>query len=468
MSISIYNTLTRSVQEFKPITDGEVRMYCCGPTVYDYFHIGNARSFVMSDVVRRYFEYRGYRVTYVMNITDIDDKIINRGNEEGVPAARIAARFADAFLEDAARFGIRPADVHPRATETMEEIIAHIQGLIDNGAAYVVDGDVYFRVKAFDAYGKLSRKNVEDLEVGARVEADTRKESPVDFALWKNAKPGEPTWDAPWGKGRPGWHIECSAMAMKYLGTTFDIHAGGNDLIFPHHENEIAQSEALTHQPFAAYWMHFGFLNIDNEKMSKSLGNFFTAREILDKYPAEVIRFYYLQTHYRGPLNFTHEGLEAAKTGLQRLQGLFDALSDARDGHGAVDIARHEQRFIAAMDDDINTSAAFGALFDMAREVNGVLHGEAGLDPNARDAARAFLQRTAGAVFGILRSPADPRAAGTDDRLFSGVMQLLVDLRAEARAQKQWALSDRIRDGLTALGIVLEDAKDGTKWKLGE
>ena len=464
MSIAIYNTLTRSVQEFTPINDGEVRMYCCGPTVYDYFHIGNARSFVMSDVVRRYFEFRGYTVTYVMNITDIDDKIINRGNAEGLPSAAVAEKFSAAFLEDSQRFGIRPATLHPRATETMEEIIAHIQGLIDNGSAYVVDGDVYFRVSAFGEYGKLSRKNVEDLEVGARVEADTRKESPVDFALWKSAKPGEPTWDAPWGTGRPGWHIECSAMAMKYLGTTFDIHAGGNDLIFPHHENEITQSEALTHAPFARYWMHFGFLNIDNEKMSKSLGNFFTARDILDKYPAEVIRFYYLQTHYRSPLNFTHDGLDAAKAGLQRLQGLYEALPAAPAGTTAVDVAGYERRFTEAMYDDFNTSAAFGALFDMARELNGALHADAGLDAGSRDAALEFLRRAALGVFGVLRT----EAATGGDRLLGDVMQLLIDLRAEARKEKQWALSDRIRDGLKDLGIVLEDGKDGTKWKHGE
>ncbi|MBR9974429.1 MAG: cysteine--tRNA ligase [Bacteroidetes bacterium] len=464
MSIAIYNTLTRSVQEFTPINDGEIRMYCCGPTVYDYFHIGNARSFVMSDVVRRYFEFRGYKVTYVMNITDIDDKIIKRGNEEGVPSSAVAERYAAAFLQDAERFGIRPATLYPRATETISEIIKHIQGLIDNGAAYVMDGDVYFRVSAYGEYGKLSRKNVEDLEVGARVEADKRKESPVDFALWKNAKPGEPTWEAPWGTGRPGWHIECSAMAMKYLGTTFDIHAGGNDLIFPHHENEIAQSEALTHEPFAHYWMHFGFLNIDNEKMSKSLGNFFTAREILDKYAAEVIRFYYLHTHYRSPLNFTHEGLDAAKAGLQKLQGLYETLPEAPEGTTPVDVAAFERRFIEAMDDDFNTSAAFGTLFDMARELNGVLHSASGLEAESRQAAFDFLHRAAAGVFGVLRT----EAAVGGDRLLGDVMQLLMDIRAEARKEKQWALSDRIRDGLKDLGIALEDGKDGTKWKLGE
>jgi cysteinyl-tRNA synthetase len=462
MSIAFYNTLSRNVEEFTPMHEGEVRMYTCGPTVYDYFHIGNARSFVMSDVIRRYFEYRGFRVTYVMNITDIDDKIINRANEQGVPSADIADTYTEAFLRDTALFGIRPADVHPRATETMEEIIAHIQGLIDCGAAYAVDGDVFFRVSAFDGYGKLSRKNIEDLVVGSRVEADPRKENPVDFALWKSAKPGEPTWDAPWGSGRPGWHIECSVMSQKFLGKSFDIHAGGNDLIFPHHENEIAQSEALTGAPFARYWIHFGFLNIDNEKMSKSLGNFFTAREILEKYPATVLRFYYLQTHYRSPLNFTHEGIEAAKTGLQKLQGLYDAVRAAGAGSAAFDVDAWERRFTAAMDDDFNTPAGFGALFEMVREANAVLRSDAGMAEEARSALTGFLRRTGVELFGILHEAAEEKAGG--DAL-AGVMQLLIDLRAEARKEKQFALSDRIRDGLKELGIVLEDGRDGTTWK---
>ncbi|MDT8323191.1 MAG: cysteine--tRNA ligase [Bacteroidota bacterium] len=462
MSIAFYNTLSRKVEEFTPMQEGAVRMYTCGPTVYDYFHIGNARSFVMSDIIRRYFEFRGYSVTYVMNITDIDDKIIKRANEQGVPSSEIADTYTEAFLRDSALFGIRPADVHPRATETMEEIIAHIKGLIDRGAAYAVDGDVFFRVSAFDGYGKLSRKNIEDLVVGSRVEADPRKENPVDFALWKSAKAGEPEWDAPWGSGRPGWHIECSVMSQKFLGKTFDIHAGGNDLIFPHHENEIAQSEALTDAPFARYWIHFGFLNIDNEKMSKSLGNFFTAREILGKYPATVLRFYYLQTHYRSPLNFTHEGIEAAKTGLQKLQGLYDAVRAADTGSGDFDVDAWERRFTEAMDDDFNTPAGFGALFEMLREANAVLRAPSGMSEAAREALTAFLRRTGVDLFGILREEAEEQAGG--EKLES-VMQLLITLRAEARREKQFALSDRIRDGLRELGIVLEDTRDGTTWK---
>ncbi|HOJ03698.1 MAG TPA: cysteine--tRNA ligase [Bacteroidota bacterium] len=464
MALVFYDTLTKSLQPFTPLHPGEVRMYTCGPTVYNFFHIGNARSFVMSDVIRRYFEYRGYKVTYVMNITDIDDKIIKAANEEGVDAADIATRYAKAFLDDAARFGIRPADVHPRATESIADIIAHIEGLIAKGAAYEVDGDVYFQVNAFPEYGKLSGKNIEDLQVGARVEADTRKRNPVDFALWKAAKPGEPWWESPWGNGRPGWHIECSVMSQKFLGQSFDIHAGGNDLIFPHHENEIAQSEALTHAPFARYWLHFGFLNVDNEKMSKSLGNFFTARDILDKYSAEALRFFYLQTHYRSPLNFVHEGLDAARTGLQKLQSLYDALGEAGEGTATLDVPMWEQRFIEAVDNDFNTPAGMGVLFEFTREANARLHSAEGLRSEDRAAARDFLTRSAQGVFGIVR-PAGSAADGAADALVEQLMELFIALRTEARKDKQWALSDRIRDGLAEIGVLLEDSREGTRWK---
>ena len=464
MAIALYNTLTRKVEEFIPRDEGKVSMYTCGPTVYDYFHIGNARSFVMSDVIRRYFQYRGYEVQYVMNITDIDDKIITKANAEGQTSAAIANNFANAFLSDLERFGIRPADVHPRATDTIDDIIAHIQGLIEAGAAYVVEGDVFFSVEAFPEYGKLSGKKVEDLQIGARVEADTRKRNPVDFALWKSAKPGEPWWEAPWGSGRPGWHIECSVMSHKYLGDTFDIHAGGNDLIFPHHENEIAQSEALTHKTFARYWMHFGFLNIDNEKMSKSLGNFFTARDILEKYDAESMRFFYLQTHYRGPLNFSQEGVEAAVKGLQKLQGVYRNLQDEIPGSGVFDPAPYAQRFVEAMDADFNTPAAFGVLFELVRDVNAALRLPEGLSSDARAAVLEFMRATAGEVFGVL---SDAEETATDEN-FSAVMELLLEVRAMARAERQFAMADRIRDRLTEIGIVIEDGKEGSSWKLGK
>ncbi len=466
MALTLYNTFSKHLEEFVPLIPGEVRMYTCGPTVYNYFHIGNARSFVMSDVIRRYFQYSGYKVTYVMNITDVDDKIIKAGNEQGVPSSEIAARFTEAFLEDTRRFGIHPADVHPRATETIKDIIAHIAGLVENHTAYEVEGDVYFSVDSFPDYGKLSGKNIEDLRMGARVETDERKQHPADFALWKSAKPGEPFWESPWGSGRPGWHIECSVMSQKYLGTTFDIHAGGNDLIFPHHENEIAQSEALTHAQFARYWIHFGFLNVDNEKMSKSLGNFFTARDILDSYSAEALRFFYLQTHYRSPLNFVQDGLDGARTGLQKLQALYDLLGREEVGIAAFDIAPFEQRFGEAMDSDFNAPAALGVLFELVRDANGVLHSAEGMSPESRRVVRNFLRRTGVEVFGILRETES--RSGDSDLLVGRLMQLLIDLRAEARKEKQWALSDRIRDGLQEIGIALEDSRDGTRWKSQE
>ncbi len=463
MSITIYNTLTRTLEPFEPLEPGTMRMYVCGPTVYDFFHIGNARSFVMSDVVRRYFEYRGHAVTFVMNLTDVDDKIIRRANEQGVASSEIAETYAQAFLEDAARLGIRPATVHPRATENMDGIIAHIEGLVANGSAYVVDGDVYFRVASFPTYGRLSGKKVDELIAGARVEADTRKESAADFALWKSAKPGEPFWSSPWGDGRPGWHIECSVMSQKHLGETFDIHGGGNDLIFPHHENEIAQSEALTHHPLARYWMHFGFLNIDNEKMSKSLGNFFTTRDLLDRYAPQTLRFFYLQTHYRSPLNFTSDGLDAAARGLQKLDALMASLETTGAGAGSFDTAAYEQRFIEAVDNDINTPAGLGVLFECVRDANAVLRG-GGLDASSRLSLQSFMQRTAGDIFGVLggTTPDSSEATHAD---VEQLLALMIDVRARARAEKQWALSDLIRDGLRDIGFTLEDGKSGTTWK---
>jgi cysteinyl-tRNA synthetase len=461
MPIAFYNTLTRSVEPFTPLVEGKVSMYTCGPTVYNYFHIGNARSFVMADVIRRYFRYRGYDVTFVMNITDVDDRIIQQSIDEQIPASSVAMKYTDAFFEDLARFGIQPADAHPRATENIDGIVRHIEGLVANGAAYVLEGDVYYAVESFAGYGKLSGKKLEDLIAGARVGADERKRHPGDFALWKAAKPGEPAWDSPWGKGRPGWHIECSVMSQKHLGDTFDIHAGGNDLIFPHHENEIAQSEALTHRQLARSWVHFGFLNIDNEKMSKSLGNFFTAREVLDVYPVEAVRFFYLQTHYRSPLNFSSDGLDASKKGLHRLQSLFDALAEHGDGAVAIDVAAYEQRFIEAVDQDFNTPAGLGVLFEMAREAHAALQ-QGGLNAATRQQMRAFLQRTALDVFGVLSPEQRATRIAADSAKF---IDLLISSRAQARAAKMWALSDFIRDGLKDLGILLDDGKDGTTWR---
>ena len=465
MAIAFYNTLTRSVEPFEPIKPGEVSMYTCGPTVYNYFHIGNARSFVMADVIRRYLHYRGYVVRFIMNITDIDDRIIKQSIEEAIPASEVARKYTDAFLEDISRFGIQHADVHPRATDHIDGIIGHIRGLVENGTAYELAGDVYYAVDTFEGYGKLSGKRLEDLLAGARVDTDDRKRHPGDFALWKAAKPGEPSWDSPWGKGRPGWHIECSVMSQKLLGDSFDIHAGGNDLIFPHHENEIAQSEALTHKQLARYWIHFGFLNIDNEKMSKSLGNFFTAREILDVYPVEPVRFFYLQTHYRSPINFSSDGLDASRKGLHKLQALYEHLAAVPDGPGLCDVAHYEKRFIEAVDHDFNTPAGLGVLFELVRDVNGVIQQSGGVSPVVREAIRSFIRRTAIDVFGIVSEEREESHIDADaERLIA----LLIDARTQARAAKMWALSDLIRDGLKELGIQIEDGKSGTTWRKAE
>ncbi|MAT40253.1 MAG: cysteine--tRNA ligase [Ectothiorhodospiraceae bacterium] len=461
MAVRFYNTLSRSVEPLQPLVEGKVSFYACGPTVYDYFHIGNARSFVVADIVRRYLEYRGYDVSFAMNITDIDDKIIKKAHEEGVPASEVAEKYAAAFLQDIEALGIRKPDHTPRATDTIQEIINHISGLIDAGKAYEVAGDVFYDVTSFPGYGKLSGKKLEDLVAGARVEADSRKHNPGDFALWKSAKPEEPSWDSPWGKGRPGWHIECSVMSQKFLGETFDIHAGGNDLIFPHHENEIAQSEGLTGKPFANCWLHFGFLNIDNEKMSKSLGNFFTAREIIKKYKPETLRFFYLQTHYRSPLNFSQEGLDAAEKGLERFRTLYRALQNAPDGKGVIDISASRERFNDVVDDDLNTPGGIGVLFELVKELNNGLSSTAGLSSDTKKAALEFLNATLIDLFGILKIEDD----AASDEEFASLMELVLDVRSMARQEKNWGMADLIRDKLAELNIVIEDGKSGSTWK---
>ncbi len=461
MALHLYNTLTRSIEEFHPLVPGTVRMYTCGPTVYDYFHIGNGRTFVMADMIRRYLAFRGYSVTFVMNITDIDDKIIRRAQEQDMPADRVAATYTQAFLEDIEKLGIHPADLYPKATEHMDRIVEYIAGLIEKGLAYPVDGDVYYHVPAFPAYGKLSGKKLEDLIAGARVETDERKKHPADFALWKAAKPGEPAWPSPWGEGRPGWHIECSVMSQHHLGTTFDIHAGGNDLIFPHHENEIAQSEGLTGCPFAHTWLHFGFLNIDNEKMSKSLGNFRTVRDVTALWSAPTLRFLFLQTHYRSPLNFTEDGLMAAQRGVEKIPAVMDHLRSAPDGTHSLDIATWKDRFIAAVDHDCNFPAGLGIVFEFIREVQGALQGP-GFTAVAKQDALAFLTQTCGEVFGIL--PDNPPESDRHEDV-DGLLQLLITVRARVRQEKLWPVADLIRDGLKDLGYGLEDGKDGTTWK---
>ncbi|MQL51969.1 cysteine--tRNA ligase [Desulfofundulus thermobenzoicus] len=478
----IYNTLTKKKELFVPRQAGRVDMYVCGPTTYNFIHLGNARPLVFFDTVRRYFQYRGYRVKYIQNFTDVDDKIINRAREEGVDALALSRKYINEYFKDADALNVRRADVHPQVTGHIPEIIDLIAALMEKGAAYEVDGDVYFAISAFPEYGKLSGRTLEEMQAGARVEVDPRKKHPMDFALWKAARAGEPSWDSPWGKGRPGWHIECSAMALKYLGYSFDIHGGGFDLVFPHHENEIAQAEAATGRPFVRYWMHNGFITVNQEKMSKSLGNFFLVREILNKFPPEVVRFFLLSTHYRSPLDFDDEKMAAAGRGLERIRNSIRLLHEAldrpvRNGLKEEDdqflaaMAKYEREFGAAMDDDFNTALAIGILFELAREVNAYLHDREGL-PAGKALERAMdLFRSFNQVLGILRVDEttgrflqEEKAGGGDD-LAGALMDLLLAVRQQARAKKDWATADRIRDGLKELGILLEDTPSGVRWK---
>ena len=459
--MQIYNTQSRKKEEFVPIEPGKVSIYCCGPTVYNYFHIGNARPFIVFDTLRRYFEHKGYEVKFVQNFTDIDDKMIRRANEEGITVKELGERFIEEYYKDADALGIERATVNPKATEHIPEIIAMIEKLVAKGLAYACDnGDVYYNTQAFPGYGKLCGQNLEDLESGARIDVDPNKKHPMDFALWKAQKPGEPAWDSPWGKGRPGWHIECSAMSTKYLGETIDIHCGGKDLVFPHHENEIAQSEGATGKPFVHYWMHNGFINVDNQKMSKSLGNFFTVRDISKEFDLEAVRMFMLGAHYRSPINFSREMIEQAKASLERLYTARDhyafLLENAKDGEmgekendllAKVQAAR--EGFDAAMDDDLNTADAIGKLFELVRAAN------AGLDEHSPKAAVKAVLDTLDELAGVLGILSRKTAA--DD---AKVQELLAQ-RAEARANKNWAESDRLRDEIVAMGYVLKDTKQG-------
>ena len=461
--LQIYNTQSRSKEVFKPIHEGEVSLYVCGMTVYDYCHVGHARVMVFFDVMVRYLRARGWKVHYVRNITDIDDKIINRANENGEAFTVLVDRFVDALHEDSEALGIAPPDQEPRATHSMEEILSMTQQLIDNTKAYVADnGDVYCDVSAIAEYGKLSGKNLEDLQAGARVKVGEVKRAPMDFALWKSAKPNEPSWDSPWGKGRPGWHIECSAMSTQCLGNHFDIHGGGMDLIFPHHENEIAQSEGATGEHFVNYWMHAGFVRVDDEKMSKSLGNFFTIREVLQKYPAEVVRYFLLTSHYRSPLNYTEENLQNAQAALTRLYTALRGIES--EAVEAVADSDWEQRFDVAMEDDFNTPEALSVLFDLVREVNRL--NDSG---DIATEAHAQLLKILGEILGLLQSDPEQFLKGEsgDDGLSDTEIEQLIEARAAARANKDWAESDRIRDLFAEQGIVLEDGASGTTWRRG-
>lgn len=462
----IYNTLTRKKEEFLPVKEGEARIYACGPTVYNFLHVGNARPMVLFDTLRNFLEYRGYKVTFVQNFTDIDDKMINRARDEKTTVADIAEKYIAEYITDARGLNVREASIHPRATENIGEILGLISTLVDKGYAYPANGDVYFRARRFTEYGKLSHQPLEDLEAGARIDVNETKEDPMDFALWKGAKPGEPHWSSPWGEGRPGWHIECSAMARKFLGVTIDIHCGGQDLIFPHHENEIAQSECANGAPFARYWMHNGYINIDNRKMSKSLGNFFTVREIAGKYGYEPIRFLMLSAHYRSPINFSTEIIEQSRSALDRLYNCRDNL-DFLLKNGALDekeleddafiesTSKRRTQFIEALEDDLNTADAVAALFDLAKDINLKVNGGEPLSKHLLQTSAALFDELCG-VLGLLY--------GRKKQGIDAEIEELIEKRQQARKSKDFKTADAIRDELKARGIVLEDSPQGVKW----
>lgn len=462
--MKVYNTLTRKKEELVPITPGEIKMYACGPTVYNYIHIGNARPLCIFDILRRYLEYRGYKVTFVQNFTDIDDKIIRRANEEHVDFSEISERYIKEFWTDADGLNVRHATVNPKATENIDAIIHIISTLIEKGYAYEAQGDVYFSTEKFKDYGKLSHQPLEDLEAGARIMVGEVKREPMDFAVWKAAKPGEPAWDSPWGKGRPGWHIECSAMNWRYLGDTIDIHCGGQDLIFPHHENEIAQSESFTGKPFAHYWMHNGYINVDNVKMSKSLGNFFTVRDVAEKYGYEPIRYLLISAQYRSPINYSTDIIEQCISALNRLYTCRDSLdfelknaSDAEhDGDRAIidGFGKYREQFIDAMGDDLNTADAIASIFELVRDINTNVVGKTPSKALVEGAISVFDELTG--VLGLVYN----RKTETLD----SDIEALIEARTNARKEKNWAEADRIRDQLKEMGIVLEDTAQGVKW----
>lgn len=464
--MKIYNTLTRKKEEFIPMDKNNVKMYSCGPTVYDYFHIGNARPFIIFDTMRRYLEYLGYKVTFVQNFTDIDDKMIKRANDEGITVKDLGDRFIKEYFEDSHALGIHEATIHPKATENIDAIIDIVKKLVDKGYAYEVDGNVYFSTKKFREYGKLSKQPLEDLEAGARIDVSEHKRDAMDFALWKAQKPGEPAWESPWGMGRPGWHIECSAMANKYLGETIDLHSGGQDLIFPHHENEIAQSECANGKPFAHYWMHNGYININNQKMSKSLGNFFTVRDIRKKYDSEVIRFFMLSAHYRNPINFADTLMDQAKSAVERvytcienLEFLLENAAQTADTDEAVykKLDEFKQKYMDAMDDDLNTAGAIAAIFDIVYFANTELSAQ-----NSKAAIQKTLDliHELGDVLGLFTK--------STKKSIDNEIEALIEERNKARQEKNWAKADEIRDKLKEMNIVLKDTPNGVQWSFAE
>ncbi len=466
--MKLYNTLTRQKEEFVPLEEGKVKMYVCGPTVYNYIHIGNARPYVVFDTIRRYMEYKGYEVNYVQNFTDVDDKIIKRANEENTTMQVISDRYIEEALKDAKGLNIKVATHHPRVTQEMPEIIEMIETLIEKGFAYEADGTVYYDTKKFEEYGKLSKKNIDELQAGAseRVDVDNNKKSPMDFVLWKPAKPNEPKWESPWGEGRPGWHIECSVMAKKYLGDTIDIHAGGEDLIFPHHENEIAQSEAANGKPFAKYWMHNGFINVDNKKMSKSLGNFFTLREIASEFPYEVIRFFILNGQYRTPINFSRELVKAAQNGLERIKNCISNLKYILENLEQKGLSEKEKALISelesfkidfekAMDDDFNTADAITAIYELVKFAN------INVNENSSKEFAELVDNQLETLTDILGLISNEEGSALIDE---AEIEALIQKRQDAKKAKDFALADKIRDDLKEKGIILEDTRQGVRW----
>ncbi|AWH75785.1 cysteine--tRNA ligase [Clostridioides difficile] len=463
--MKVYNTLTRAKEEFVPLEEGKVKMYVCGPTVYNYIHIGNARPFIIFDTLRRYLEYRGYDVTYVQNFTDVDDKIINRSHEEGISPEEVAAKYIKEYFVDCDGLGIKRATVHPQVTDNIQQIIEFIKELEDKGYAYAVNGDVYFDTNKFEGYGKLSGQKQEDLEAGARIEVNDQKRHPMDFVLWKAKKEGEPGWDSPWGEGRPGWHIECSVMSKRYLGETIDIHAGGQDLTFPHHENEIAQSEARSGKTFSKYWMHNGYININDEKMSKSKGNFFTVRDISKLYDLEIVRFFMLSAHYRNPVNFSDEMLNQAKAGLERLyntkekleftlSNLVESPLTEKEIELVKELDNFRQKFIDAMDDDVNTADAVSVIFELAKLINSNVDENSSLE-FAKKCLDEFNELTG--VLNIVNKK--------KDTVLDKDIEELIQKRTDAKKNKEFQLADDIRQQLLDMGIVLEDTRQGVKWK---
>ena len=463
--MKLYNTLTRTKEEFIPLEEGKVKMYVCGPTVYNYIHIGNARPFIMFDTLRRYLQYKGYDVTFVQNFTDVDDKIIKRGHEEGISPEEVANKYIDEYFIDADGLGLKRADVHPRVTDNIQEIIDFVKDLEDKGYAYEVNGDVYFDTKKFEGYGKLSKQNQDELEAGARIEVNSQKRHPMDFVLWKSKKEGEPGWNSPWGEGRPGWHIECSVMSNRYLGETIDIHAGGQDLAFPHHENEIAQSEARSGKTFSNYWVHNGYININNEKMSKSKGNFFTVRDISKQYDLEIVRFFMLSAHYRNPVNFSDEMLNQAKAGLERLYNAKEKLeftisnlseSSIKDFEKELvqELESYKLKFINAMEDDLNTADAVSSIFELSKFINTNVNEKSSLE-FAKMCLDKFNELTE--VLNIVNKK--------NNDILDKDIEELIQKRADAKKNKDFKLADDIRQELLDKGIILEDTRQGTKWK---